>query len=84
MTDIEIENIEHLLKSYYGALKVVVDNDLLFVYGSDVDAVYTAVVVEYGGDYDIFYERRNDLLKEVVLRVVKNKQKVVDKLNQIQ
>ena len=84
MNDIQFENTEHLLKTYYGATKVVVDNDLMFVYGSDVDAVYTAVIVEHGSDHDVIYERRDDLLKEVVLRFVKKNQKVVDKYDQMQ
>jgi len=79
MSITEIENIEHLLKAHYGATKVVVDNDLMFVYGCDSDAAYTAVVVEHGHDHDVIYERRDDDLKEVVLRVVKKNQKVVDK-----
>lgn len=83
MTITEIENIQHLLKTHYGATKVIVDNDLMFVYGSEVDAVYTAVVVEHGSDHDIIYERRDDHLKEVVLRIVKKNQKVVDKNKQV-
>lgn len=84
MNTTEIQNIEHLLKTHYGATKVLFDNDLMFVYGSDVDAAYTAVVVEHGHDHDVIYERRDTDLKEVVLRVVKKNQKVVDKDNQMQ
>jgi hypothetical protein len=79
MTDTEIENIVHLLKTHYGATKVFVDNDLISVYGSDVDAVYVAVVVEYGSEYDVIYERRNEDTKEVVLQLVKKSKKDVDK-----
>ena len=71
MTDTEIENIVHLLKTHYGATKVFVDNDLISVYGSDVDAVYKAVVVECGVEYDVIYERRDEDSKEVVLQLVK-------------
>lgn len=79
MSESQIENIINLLKAHYGSTKVIVDNDLLFVYGSDTDAVHTAMVVEYGNDYNIFFESRNNLLKEVVLRFVKKSKKVVDK-----
>jgi len=71
MTNINIQNIEFILKSYYGATKVFVDNDEVSVYGSDIDSVYVALSVEYGSEYDIFYQRRNDILKEVVLKLVK-------------
>jgi hypothetical protein len=71
MTEFEIKKIKNLLKIHYGSTKIVVDNDLMFVYGSNVDAVHTAMVVEYGSDYNIFCESRNDLLKEVILRFVK-------------
>jgi hypothetical protein len=71
----EIENIKHLLKTHYGATNVFVDNDLISVYGSDADAVYVAVVVEYGSEYDVVYERRNEEAKEVVLRLVKKDSK---------
>lgn len=75
----EIENINHLLKTYYGATKVLVDKDLLEVYGSDIESVHTAVVVEYGNKYDIFYKTRNDDLKHVVLQLVKKSKKNIDR-----
>lgn len=78
MTDYQSKNIQNLLKTHYGVSKVVVDNHLLFVYGGNVDSVYTAVVVEYGDEYDIVYEMRNEDSKEVVLRLVKKSTKVVD------
>lgn len=81
MTEAQIENIKHLLKTHYGATKVVVDNGLIAVYGSNIESVYVAVVVEFGDDYDVFYERRDEELKEVVLRLKKKNNKKVDKLD---
>lgn len=71
MSITEIENIEHLLKTHYGATKVVVDNDLLFVYGSDIDSVRVAVEVEFNDKYDIVCIDRNNNLKHVVFRLTK-------------
>ena len=80
MTDSEIENIIYLLKTHYGATKVFVDNEVISVYGSNIDSVCVAVDGEYGDEYDIICERQNDDLKEVVLRLVKKSQKDVDKI----
>jgi hypothetical protein len=79
MTDTEIENIVHLLKTHYGAKHVFVDNNLISVYGSNVDSVYIAVVVEYGHEYDVIYEQRNEKYNEVVLRLVKKATKMLTK-----
>lgn len=79
MTDVQIENIKNLLKTHYGSTKVVVDNDLMFVYGSDANSVYTAMIIEHGHDHHVIYEKKNEDLKEVVLRIVKKNQKNVDK-----
>lgn len=79
MTDTEIENIVHLLKTHYGAKHVFVDNNLISVYGSDVDAVYKAVVVECGVEYNVIYERRDAEAKEVVLQLVKRLRKTLTK-----
>lgn len=79
MTITQIENIEHLLKTHYGATKVLVDSDRIEVYGSNVESVYVAVVVEHGDEYDVIYDIRDEDLKHVVLRLVKKSKKVVDK-----
>lgn len=81
MTPEEFETISKLLKLHYGATQVSLDNDLLIVYGSDVDAVYVSVVVEYGHKYDILYEYRDERRNYVVLKLVN---KTVDKHNKKQ
>jgi hypothetical protein len=79
MTDEEKNSIKSILMAHYGAKKVIIDNDLISVYGSNVDSVYIAVVVEYGHEYDVIYEQRNEKYNEVVLRLVKKATKMLTK-----
>lgn len=39
MTEDQIENIESLLKNHYGATKVVVDTEFVFVYGGESEGL---------------------------------------------
>lgn len=80
MTQQEYNEMSILLKTNYGATEVSLDKNMLTVYGSDVDAVYVAVVVEYGHLYDVTYEHRDEANKQVVLKL---EHKVVDNINKL-
>lgn len=73
------ENIQHLLKTHYGATKVCVDSDTFSVYGSDIDSVCVAVEVEFNDKYNIVCVDRNNELKHVVFRLTEKINKVVDR-----
>lgn len=61
MTNEQFENIANLLKAHYGVTQVNIDNNIITLQGNniDADAIYVAIVVEYGHLYDISYATKS-------------------------
>lgn len=75
MTQNQIDLIETTMTQHYGASKVVVDTEYVFVYG--VDSEFTKLALEtLLPDYDIVVEVSEDDNQKCLCKFVK---KVVDK-----
>jgi len=71
MKDEICREIESILKNNYGATKVLVDTEYVFVYGVDVDYAMKAVSTLLKETHTVLFQRKDVDKKECVFQIVK-------------